>query len=187
MPRLSNLTSFVVATFISAGCAITQQPRPEFPRGEPFVGVEAPPAGFARVYVFRPDFTDVLVEERPTLIVNGQERCLLAIGQYDSALLPPGQHRVSLAPGNGESDTWKSEYLLTLSPDSVSFLAIWNKVDSYFRSELALIPIKGAIFPMPMNVAGSKSVGVRYELVPQDEALTALAATHRALAAESSR
>jgi hypothetical protein len=133
----------------------------------------------ARLYVFRPDFTEHLIEQRPTLLVNGNKRCLLAIGQFDTMLLPPGSHKVALEPGPGESALWRSEYLLTLAPDSVSFLAVWNRVESSLHEAWIVVPVAGLFVPQKMNYDHSTTLGVRYEQVAQDDALAALATMHR--------
>jgi hypothetical protein len=143
--------------------------------------------GQARLYVFRPYFSDLLVRERPTLLINGEPKSLLGYDQYDSYALPPGEHIVSLQPSNSESTIWQSRHAVQVEAGKTYFLALWNANDSDARSELTFIPIGRSVMPMPISVGGLKSVAVRYEVLSYEQAVEALRQTHRALPVGTSR
>jgi hypothetical protein len=180
MPR--NITAAVLcfATLALAACA-SRPPPPKIPHGVPFSGVEAPPPGSARLYVFRPDFAESLNGERPTLLVNGVAQSLLGREQYDSFSLKPGRHVIALSPGPKEASTWSSETSVELEAGAVYFLAAWNLTAYDTRTSLEPLWVGRYVTFVSQTYGSIVDAGVRFELVPNEQALPILRSMHRSI------
>jgi len=179
MQRRLVLLFAIAVSLLGTACA-TRQPPPPVPKGERFSALSPVPQGKAVLYVFRPYFSDLLVTERPILLVNGEPKALLGYDQFDFFTLPPGEHTVSLQGGAKESPIWRSQHSLRVEADTAYFLALWNITESDARTELNLLPVGPGLLLLPVTVGGPKSVGIRYELVSTEQALLVLQQSHRA-------
>jgi hypothetical protein len=137
-----------------------------------FAGVVAPPAGLAKLYVFRPTFSAELSSQQPALLIDGQSASSLVSGQYSSHVLSPGPHQISLVPQRFEASLWKSETVVLLEADKLYFLAIWNNTER--SSGFSLIPGGKKLPFLMMPTTSTRSTEVQYELVPMEEALPAV-------------
>jgi hypothetical protein len=160
-------------------------PRPSVPDSAgDFHGVEVPPVGQARIYLFRPAFSfTALRRETPTCIVDGAQTSELAHGTYTSLSLTPGRHVLSLTPKESESPLWRSESEFNVDADSVYFVAVWVELDVTEGQRMlwTSVPYAGRMFFLPIPVPSGpnppitvKAGRVRLEVVSEADATRAL-------------
>ena len=151
-------------------CASPPSSQPGAPK---FVAPAQPPSGKARLYVFRPGFSDSFKRETPTLTVNGLDISALPHESYIELDLPPGRYAASLKPGRFDAKQWSSMTSFTLDTGKIYFLAIWMNFST--ERGVSWVALPGG--PVPLLPISSNSVradGPRYEFVPEDQALPVL-------------
>jgi len=133
---------------------------------------ELPPAGYARLYVFRPDFSDVSREDSPVLMIDGTEVVKLAHKAYTSVVLRPGSHELATAPSVGEAGFWNGKLQISVQADTRHFVAVWNDFQVGAGSLSSITPYLGLLgVAMDSSV---RSTAVRFELINEDDALAAI-------------
>lgn len=130
---------------------------------------ETPPVGYARLYIFRPDFSDVSRDENPTVTIDGIEVLQLAHKTYTSILLRPGAYEIATAPGAGEAGFWNGKLRISVELDRKHYLAIWNEVQVGAGSLSAITPYLGLLGVAMDNSV--RSTAVRFEIVTEADAL----------------
>lgn len=161
----TTYATVLAGALLLASCGISL---PQRPPGELFRGVEAPPEGGARVYIFRPGFSRVSESDSPTLLIDGKEIARLSVQSYTDVTVKPGSYVVSLKPNTFESRVWTGAWSLKAEGGQVYFLAIWNNTETY--SSFALAPMPGGWF-MPLSTIETRNKSIRFELVSKDDAL----------------
>ena len=161
-----RLTHVIVLSsiFVLASCGAF----PERPPGELFRGVERPPEGGARVYIFRPGFSRLSASDSPRLLIDGKEIVRLSVQSYTNVTVKPGTYVVSLRPNVLESEVWNGDWRLKAEAGQIYFLAVWNATESH--SSFMLVPAPGVFF-LPMPTTSMQNASLRFELIPRDEAL----------------
>lgn len=118
----------IAFVILLSGCAIPPSPLPARPPGELFRGVEAPPPGSARVYIFRPGFSTVSAQDSPRVLIDGKEVARLSVETYTDVTFKPGVYSLTLEPNPQESSVWSGTWQMRTQADQVYFLAVWNDV-----------------------------------------------------------
>ena len=166
--RIIRLAAAFGACLLAACASSPPAHLPTRPAGEAFRGVQAPPPGHARIYVFRPAFNRAAVYDRPMLQIDGKEVVNLSVESYTDVLVKPGTYLVSLTPSLFESSAWSGTWRMTTSQDGIYFLAVWNQAEVV--NMVVPLPIPGGLFVFtPMLV--SQNAGLRIEHVSQSDAL----------------
>lgn len=147
---------------------------PTRPPGELFRGIEAPPDGAARVYIFRPGFSRVSETDNPTLSIDGKEIARLSIESHTSVTVKPGTYSVSLKPNAFAARIWEGTWRMTISAGDIYFLAVWNDVESYKSFTFAPLHGVGFLF-LPTSEVRNRSL--RFEPVTQRNALPVISET----------
>ncbi len=166
----------VIALALAASACSTS-PHVPMPSGEPFVGVAAPVQGRALLYVLRPGFLERLAHESPSLLVDGTRVAALGYDQFVLLELDPGQHVISLQPNPREASIWRTEVAVSLRPESVSFVAVWNVIEGV--TQWNFVPVASGIIVLPPTTAFMNKE-VRVEQVLPSDALLALQTMRRA-------
>ena len=136
------------------------------PAGEP------PPAGYARLYIFRPDFSEVSRDDSPVVTIDGTEILQLAHKSYTSVVLRPGAHDVVTTPGTGEPEFWNSKSRISVEADKTHYLAVWNEVQVGAGELGSITPYLGLLGAAMDNSA--RSTSVRFEMVSKTDALASM-------------
>jgi hypothetical protein len=152
---------------LAMGCAVS----PQVIYGEPFEHPARASKSFARLYVFRPDFSERNRADEPVLIIDGNLTSVLSVDSYADLELSPGSHTVSVKPGPFSSSIWNGEIVVSLEPDSVSFLAVWNTTESVAGYANIFIPGPSPLLVPVVPVVSSRSSGVALELVKEGDAM----------------
>ena len=156
-----------------------------------FVQPESAPPGKARLYVFRPDFSEQRQQDRPLLTIDDSFGISLPLRSYSFVDLPMGHHTYRLTPGPADAAIWDLQGAFEISADGPFYLAVWNtdiageQSSDYaaYGKDLAVSTAIGvltaalsggfAFFPTP--TMHSKSTGMtteaRMELIAADQAL----------------
>jgi hypothetical protein len=149
------------------GCA-TSSP----PTGPLFHAVEAPPSGKARLYVLRPKFTVGRESESPSLVLDGSSVATLQRDEYQDFVVSPGNHLLELAPGRLEQEVRRRRLTIDAHPDSTYFVAYWPVTEA--TTGVQFVPMAGAVPFLVLPSQGTRIANVRFELVPQDQAISVL-------------
>lgn len=158
-----------------------------------FVEPEKAPAGQARLYIFRPDFSELNQQDRPLLTIDGSVEIRLPLRSYSYVDLGMGHHTYRLTPGAGDSTIWNLDGAFDISADGPFYLAVWNADVSTAKSPdyveygkdvavataigVATAALTGgfAFFPVPtLHTAVDKTSEARMELITEDQALNFL-------------
>lgn len=166
MPKLLFAVAALFTCLLIAGCAT-----PPLAGGVAFQKVEAPPNGFARLYILRPGFTTTGSDDQPTLHINTQAQGFLGADRYTEVVLPPGRHVISLTPRPFEPSFWNANTSVTLEANTTYFLALWNATESVSGVQVA--PGMGVPFLL-LPASGTRSTGVRFELIREEDAVPVL-------------
>jgi len=137
-----------------------------------YKGSEPPPKGYARLYVFRPGFSDVSRNDNPILSVNGVPTAELAYETFTSLIMDPGTHEVSTTPNAGESDAWNGSFRISVGADETYFLAVWNDIRVGAGSLSGVTPYLGLLGAVIDHSASSTAV--RFEVVNEKDAASVL-------------
>ena len=138
-----------------------------------FKGGEAPPRGYARLYILRPAFANASRDDRPIVAINSVDVVELAHGSYTSLVLNPGTYEVSTRPNLGEAGFWQGNFRISMeAADRTYFLAIWNDTTVGVGSLGAVTPYLGLLGHVLDNSV--RSTAVRFELVGEAEASAVL-------------
>jgi len=149
--------------FVAAPPSVASESPPHF---------ESPEKGYARLYVFRPGFSEDLREESPVVMVNGSAAFQLPYKSYSSLMLKPGAHEISTRPNTEESEIWNGRIKMSLDEDRVYFLAVWNDTTFGAGSLGAVTPYLGLLGVLMDQT--ERSMGVRFELVTEKDAAASL-------------
>jgi hypothetical protein len=133
-----------------------------------FRGVEKPPEGSARVYIFRPGFSTLSTSDSPSVLIDGKQIVRLSVESYTNVTMKPGTYRISLRPNVLESDIWNGDWSLKAEAGQVYFLAVWNTTE--IHDSYMLAPLPGGFF-MPVTTWYTKNASLRFVMVSRDEAL----------------
>jgi hypothetical protein len=146
----------------------------------------------ARLYVFRPDFSNLWTKDQPVLTIDDSLETVVSRLTYSRFDLPMGHHTFRLAPASKDSKVWDLQGAFEVSEEGLFYLAIWNTDPSpwtngasgSYGKDLATATTVGvltaaitggfAIIPMrPLAITRSgKNPGVaRFELIREDQAL----------------
>ena len=158
-------TAMLLSAMVVAACGVS---RPQRPPGELFRGVELPPEGTSRVYIFRPGFSRVSEGDSPTLIIDEKEVARLSVESYTEVIVKPGSYTISLKPNAFESQVWAGTWRLNAEGAQIYFLAVWNDIEHY--SSFTLAPMAGGAFLL-LPASGVRNTALRFELVSKDDAL----------------
>ena len=152
---------------LAMGCTVP----PQVIYGERFERPVRASTGFARLYVFRPEFSERNRADEPVLIIDGNLTSVLSIDSYADLELSPGSHKVSVRPGPFSSSIWDGEIVVALAPESVSFLAVWNTTEPVTGYSNIFMPGPLPLLVPVMPVVRSRSSGVALELVQEGDAV----------------
>ena len=197
--RPRRLAVFVAMLAGVCGCASTPSPTVvrHCPDPDPsntrkcFVQPESAPPGKARLYVFRPDFSEQRQQDRPLLTIDDAFEISLPLRSYSFVDLPMGHHTYRLTPGPADAPIWDMQGAFEISADGPFYLAAWNTDISTEQSpdyasygkDLAVATTIGvltatltggfAFFPAPTmhSKATEGATEARMELIAEDQAL----------------
>jgi len=111
----------IAALLALSGCAA-----PDHTDRPDFVSSQAPAPGLARMYIFRPAFTDQpFYSHAPVLRANGQPLAAFPTGKYISVQLQPGLHAFTLEPGAGGSALWRASFRVKAEAGQTLYLGFW--------------------------------------------------------------
>jgi len=166
-----RIRSFFVLIALSALAGCAAAPTVD---GPIFRALEPPADGYARVYLFRPGFSQVSRGDTPTLLIDNIEVGNVLYESYLPFAFGPGTHRLSLKPTLLDSSIWKVDYEFSVQAGRTYYLAVWNTVTAEGG-----IPVRIPVLPIPgtylffMQDAGriGGNTGVRIEFVAEEEAL----------------
>ena len=169
MDRCFSVFKLCVIAFaiMLTGCATTSINSPSF------VDIQPPTSGFARLYIFRPGFSQLSRGESPTLLINEKEVGRLSNESYVSLMYRPGAYKISLRPNFLESSVWDASTQISLEPDKTYFLAIWNNTES--TKGIGFVPVLGKnpiLLALPADSA--RNTNIRFEFVQEHDAVPVL-------------
>jgi hypothetical protein len=141
---------------------------------QPLMEIATPKAGAALMYLFRPAIDRVARSDQPTLLIDGQSVAELGHATYTMVSLGPGQHRLKLVPGSGESASWNTEVAFDVRAGETHFVAVWNQ-NQPGSDTVVPIPVRGSLIFIPIGGHVRGAQNVRFELVERDIASAALA------------
>lgn len=168
-----TVSALILGMALLFGCATSTLPLR--PPGELFRGIEAPPAGSARVYFFRPGFSSVSAKDSPTLSIDGREVVRLTVESYTEVTVKPGTYLVGLKPNSFESRVWSGTWQLNVEENQIYFLALWNDIElSISPAPPAVIPAGPFFLIIPSSAQGesqARNKALHFEPVSQKDAL----------------
>jgi len=161
----------LIASTVLMGC--TSAPIVDGPL---FQALEPPPDGYARVYLFRPGFSQVSVGDTPALSINKNEVANLIYESYLSLALAPGTHTISLKPTLVDSSVWNVDYEFSVEAGRTYFVAVWNSVnaDGGRPVWIPVLPIPGTPILLMREGRIGGNTGIRVESVAEGDALPVL-------------
>ena len=132
--------------------------------------------GYARLYVFRPAFTDEKRNEVPSLALNGAPAFRVAHESFSHISLKPGSYVGTLHPGEGQSSLWGGSTRFSVEANRTYYLAVWMETTGESVPSMMMLPLPGLPVPvLPVPMPSSKTIqraaGARIELVPHEQAL----------------
>lgn len=144
--------------------------------GPLFRSLEPPDDGHARVYLFRPGFSQVSRGDSPAILIDEVEVGKLLYEGYLPLSFGPGAHRISLKPAFIDSSVWNVEYAFSVDAGHTYFLAVWNTVNAEGGRPvwIPVLPIPGANLFLVYEGRIGGNTGVRLEFVPEGDALPVL-------------
>lgn len=144
--------------------------------GPSFRALEPPPDGSARVYLFRPGFSQVSRRDAPALFINNIEVANLSYDSYVPLAFGPGTHAISLKPTLMDSSVWNVDYEFSVEAGRTYFVAVWNTVDARggIPVMVPILPIPGTHLLLVQEGRIGGNTGVRIEFVAEGEALPVL-------------
>jgi hypothetical protein len=161
----------LLALVFLSGCSSTPQLT-----GPRFEAVERPNPGLARLYLFRPGFTEQLAKESPWVAVADTQIVQLAHEGFTSITLRPGKYEIAIRPAPGQSDLWKVSAEITAEPDKTYFVAVWMDQSGFAAPSMFFVPVGG--FPVPIRTNSFRTIqrasAARMELVSQEQAVPVL-------------
>jgi hypothetical protein len=134
-----------------------------------------PPAGYSRIYIFRPDFSSMGQYDSPVLWLNNKEVAKLDYKSYIDVLVRAGPIDFSLKPSMFASASWGINGTVDARDGHKSYLAIWTAGEGGSNNGMGFIPVFGGPLPlMPVPTQTAVKMRVLYEVVDEASALEAI-------------
>ena len=163
-PRMKKPLLLALCLALS-GCVTTG-----FRTTEKFADAQPPHPGYARLYIFRPGFSEKSSSDAPLVTIDGQPSFSLANESYSTVSLKGGSHNIRLMPQNFDSAIWQTETEIKVKTGEVHFLAIWNNTE--YRKTIGFILLPGSALPvLPLPTESLRNKNIRFETVSESDAL----------------
>jgi len=138
-----------------------------------FRGLEDPKPGLAKVYLFRPAFSEVSRGDSPKVQIDENVHFRLSYGSYVPLDMTPGKHEIAFSHNFSESYVWDASFAFSVEKDTTYFLAVWNEVN--YGKRISFNFVSGPYpFILPLQSVEGRDVALRFELVPKEDALPIL-------------